>query len=66
VGPWRSGYGWHLIYITERTPGAIPAFDAIHDKVLADYTEAQRRILNAATFERLRQKYKVVFDGATQ
>jgi peptidyl-prolyl cis-trans isomerase C len=60
AGPYRSGYGWHLIYVTERQAPMLPALAEIHERVLADYLEEQRRILNERAYESLRRKYTIV------
>ena len=62
-GPVRSGYGWHLIYVTERKAPELPHLDAIRSRVLADYMEEQRQILNAQAFEKLRSKYRIVHES---
>ena len=66
VGPYRSGLGWHLIYVTGLIPPVLPALTEIHERVLADYLDEQRSILNERAFEKLRTKYKVRYDGAAQ
>jgi peptidyl-prolyl cis-trans isomerase C len=62
-GPVRSGYGWHLIYVTQKKPPELPHLDVIRSRVLADYLEEQRQILNAQAFEKLRAKYRIVHEG---
>jgi peptidyl-prolyl cis-trans isomerase C len=62
-GPVRSGYGWHLIYVTQKKPSEVPHLDVIRSRVLADYLEEQRQILNAQTFEKLRAKYRIVHES---
>jgi peptidyl-prolyl cis-trans isomerase C len=62
-GPFRSGYGWHLIYVTDHLPSALPALQDIRERVLADYLEEQRRILNARSFEKLSAQYTIRYDG---
>jgi peptidyl-prolyl cis-trans isomerase C len=62
-GPVRSGYGWHLVYVTQRRPPALPQLDDIRSRVLADYLEEQRQALNAQSFEQLRAKYKIIQEG---
>jgi peptidyl-prolyl cis-trans isomerase C len=62
-GPYRSGYGWHLVYLTSHFPPALAAFGDIRDRVLRDYQEEQQRIANARSFARLRAEYTVRYDG---
>jgi len=64
LGPIRSGYGWHLIYLTERKPSQPAVLDDVRSRVLADYMEEQREILNAQAVVRLRAKYTIIRDEA--
>lgn len=63
AGPYRSGYGWHLIYVTGHFPPALPSFSQVHELVLADYLEEQRRNSNANNFEKLQARYIVRYEG---
>jgi hypothetical protein len=63
-GPFRSGYGWHLVYVTHRLPPDVPPFEQIQEQVRADYRDEQRNLLNARGFETLRSKYTVVHQDA--
>ncbi len=62
-GPLRSGYGWHLVYVSQRLPPSIPSFEEIRGKVADDYRDEQRRIFNAREYEKLRSKYHVEYQG---
>lgn len=62
-GPFRSGYGWHLVYVTGYLPAVQPLLVDVHARVLADYLEEQRQRLNARNFEKLRAKYTIRGDG---
>jgi hypothetical protein len=64
LGPIRSGYGWHLIYLTERNPSQPAVLDDVRSRVLADYLEEQREFLNAQAVMKLRAKYKIIRDEA--
>jgi peptidyl-prolyl cis-trans isomerase C len=60
AGPYRSTYGWHLIYIDHRTESARQAFAAVRDKVRTDYLlDAQARA-NKAAFSDLAREFTVV------
>lgn len=39
VGPVRSGYGWHLVQVTERSKAKVPPLDEIKDDVRNAYLE---------------------------
>jgi peptidyl-prolyl cis-trans isomerase C len=62
AGPYRSGYGWHLIYVTGLTPPVLPTLAEMHERVLADYLDQQRQTLSERAFEKLRAKYRVRYD----
>jgi peptidyl-prolyl cis-trans isomerase C len=64
AGPYRSGYGWHLIYVTGHSPPVLPPLGEIRERVLADYMDEQRRLLNEQAYEELRARYIVRDDGA--
>jgi len=58
-GPYRSGYGWHLVKAEARVPGGKPAFDAVRDRVREDYLHAAQRATNAEALARLKARYSV-------
>ncbi len=62
-GPFRSGYGWHLVYLTQYQPPSLPSFNEVRAQVLADYQDEQRRILNAQAYKKLLSKYQIVDEG---
>jgi parvulin-like peptidyl-prolyl isomerase len=63
-GPFRSGYGWHLIFVTSRTAPLTPAIGEIRDRIAADYAADVRAQRNAEAFERLKRKYRIEWEGA--
>jgi len=62
-GPFRSGYGWHVIYMSGHSAPAVPALAEIHERVLADYLDEQRRLGNERAFQKLKARYTVRYDG---
>ena len=66
AGPYRSGYGWHLIYVTGHSLPVLPPLGEIRGRVLADYMDEQRRLLNERAYEELRARYTVRDDGAVR
>jgi len=36
-GPYRSGYGWHLVRVTRRAPAATPEFGALREQLRNDW-----------------------------
>ena len=59
-GPYRSGYGWHLLKVEARVPGATPAFAEVQDRVREDYLHAAQAMANGQALERLKARYRVV------
>jgi hypothetical protein len=42
AGPFRSGFGWHLIRVSEREASHAPDFDTVRDRLLADWHAEMR------------------------
>jgi hypothetical protein len=63
AGPVRSGYGLHLVRVTDRVPGTLRPFDDVADRVLSDWRADVEENLLAAQFEQLRAKYTIVRDA---
>jgi peptidyl-prolyl cis-trans isomerase C len=62
VGPYRSGYGWHLLYVAARTPSALPPLSQIRDSVREDYLADAQDAANRAGFAKLARRFTVVRD----
>lgn len=60
-GPYRSGYGYHLLLVESDAPAALPPFANVRDRVRSDYLEAVQREQDEANFHRLKAKYTIVF-----
>lgn len=58
-GPFRSGYGWHLVYISARQPAADAKLADIRPRVLADYLAEQRQAVADRAYEALRARYVI-------
>jgi hypothetical protein len=63
-GPFRSGYGWHLIYVSGRTTETIPAFGELHGEIRQAWLEEARKTKDERALEELKSKYKIVRDPA--
>jgi peptidyl-prolyl cis-trans isomerase C len=60
MGPYRSSYGWHLLYVQTRRPAAQPVLAEVRDRVRTDFLlDAQART-NDDAFSRLASEYTVV------
>ena len=62
IGPVESGYGWHLIRISERKQPMIPVFQSVRDKVRDNYIAAMKDSLNNIAFEKLKSSYTIQRD----
>ncbi|MCA0871324.1 peptidyl-prolyl cis-trans isomerase [Seohaeicola saemankumensis] len=58
-GPYRSGFGQHLVRVSERRDGGVPALATVRDKVLFDWRRTQAETLAEAQFDALAERYKV-------
>lgn len=60
-GPVESGFGWHLVRISERVAPRLPDFEAVRDEVQREFDYERQRASRAATYEALRSRYRVIF-----
>ncbi len=63
AGPFRSAYGWHLLYVQSREAEEPRALSAVRDKVRADYLLESQQRANDDAFRRLARKFIVVRNG---
>ena len=64
AGPFRSGFGWHLIRVTGDKPATVQPYDQVASRVLDDWRATQRETLNTKTYATLKAKYNVVIEAA--
>jgi len=57
VGPVRSGYGWHLLFISNRNKAVEIPFASIKEDVKSKWLEATKQSQNKKTFDKLEEKY---------
>jgi parvulin-like peptidyl-prolyl isomerase len=60
LGPVRSGYGWHLVYVSERDDSRIPPLDAIRERVTTAYLDAAREQAVRERDAALERRYVIV------
>jgi hypothetical protein len=64
-GPFRSGYGWHLVYVSATQPAHLMPFEQVRDQVRSDYQADAQVQANQRNFAELKARYTVVRqDGA--
>ncbi|TLD43647.1 MAG: hypothetical protein JETT_0078 [Candidatus Jettenia ecosi] len=61
-GPVLSSYGIHLVRVFERLEGRMPSLADIRSEVENDWRYARRQETNVAAYQRLRERYEVVFE----
>jgi hypothetical protein len=62
AGPVESGYGVHLVLVTQRTPGRLPALDAVREQVVRDVLGARRAQRLEAMYQRLLERHLVIVE----
>lgn len=61
-GPVESGYGAHLVFIQERTPGRIPSLADVRDTVRREWANARRLEANEKFFQGLLKRYTITVE----
>ena len=62
-GPYRSGYGLHLVLVTHRSPATTPPFEQVRADVRDDFLAAERERHAAEKLAQLRAKYQIEVGG---
>jgi hypothetical protein len=62
-GPIESGYGVHLVFVSERTAGGLPALADVREAVLRDWVNARRLEANEKYYRELLRRYTVTIEG---
>lgn len=65
-GPLISGYGTHLVFVSAREAARKPAFEAVRDKVVAEWRRESEQKTSQDYLARLREKYGVEFDDSVK
>ncbi|MBB3980295.1 hypothetical protein GGQ64_005548 [Rhizobium azooxidifex] len=60
VGPVKSGYGWHLVWIDSIEPGRIPTYAEVMPNVKAGWIQDQYQEIKRSSLEEMRSRYSVV------
>jgi hypothetical protein len=61
-GPVDSGYGVHLVWISERTEGRAPALAEVRDAVRREWANARRLEINEKFYQKLLKRYVVTIE----
>ncbi len=62
-GPIESGYGVHLVLVSERTAGRQPELADVRDVVVREWTNTRRLETNAKFYAELLKRYSVTIEG---
>jgi PPIC-type PPIASE domain len=62
AGPVKSGYGVHLVRVTDRRPEMLRPFEEVRPKVLQEWRREREKLTKARYLRKLREKYGVVID----
>jgi hypothetical protein len=62
AGPIRSGFGWHLVYVSTKTPARAPRFESIRKELKRDLEYEKQRKVNDQVYRELKNKYEIEFD----
>lgn len=65
VGPIQSGYGLHLILVTERIKERLPELEEIREVVEWEWSAAHKKSVRDNIYKKLREKYTIEFDEPT-
>ena len=61
-GPLESGYGVHLVLVSERTEGRVPALAEVRDAVRREWANARRLEANEKFYQELLKRYVVTIE----
>jgi len=59
VGPIPSGFGYHLVYITDKTEPQLPSFEDVKKAVLRDFEYDNQKEIDEAIYQELKKKYEI-------
>jgi hypothetical protein len=62
-GPVESGYGAHLVFVSERTEGRVPELAEVRDDVRREWANARRLELNEKFYQELFKRYSVTIES---
>ncbi|MGZ6017521.1 MAG: peptidylprolyl isomerase [Phenylobacterium sp.] len=61
-GPFRSAYGWHLVYVDARVAAGQTPLSEIADRVRTDYLQAASERSNVQAFDKIARRFTIVRD----
>jgi peptidyl-prolyl cis-trans isomerase C len=64
VGPIQSGYGFHLVRISQKLESRIPELPEVRNQVLTDFQNRRLQVVSQAFYDRVRKRYQIEIDKA--
>jgi len=62
-GPVRSGFGLHLVFVTERVEGRLPELKEVRETVKRDWMFERQKERKDAAYAKIRERYTVTVEG---
>jgi hypothetical protein len=62
TGPIQSGYGLHLVLITEKVAGRLPELAEVREAVEWEWSSAHKKNVRENIYKKLREKYTIEFE----
>jgi parvulin-like peptidyl-prolyl isomerase len=61
-GPIRSGYGLHLVRISEKIDSRMPELASVIDNVRTDLMFEQKKMMNEEIYKKFKERYEIVVE----
>jgi len=62
-GPVESGYGVHLVFVSDRTDGRVPMLDDVREAVSREWDNARRLAANDTLYQEMLKRYAVIIEA---
>lgn len=62
TGPIKSGFGYHLVYIVEKTPPTLPDFELIKSDIIRDYEYDYQNEINETIYQDFKKQYEIIVE----
>lgn len=59
LGPLESAYGWHLVKVSNQSPGLVPPLNEIWDQVEREWSLEKKMEMKQEQFEKMRERYAI-------
>jgi peptidyl-prolyl cis-trans isomerase C len=62
AGPFRSGFGWHLVHVAVHEPARVAAYEDAREAVRRDYIDSLRAARNEEAYQSLKKHYRITVE----